>query len=525
MSYHMARLPYWISHHTLMPFPTHVIRQLYQPPLAEFLILHINLLNGGDYFSDTVQWVFLGLILVVIAGIIKSFGLGARYQLLGVVLTLMLPEVILQASSTQNDVAASFFVLTVFYFFLQYIKSKALNDLAFLGLTVGLAFLTKGTSYIFLAPLLLWLGIVVLISIIKNKDYKLLRNAIVLVIVIPVIINSGHYYRNYMFNKNILGVDKSESNLYSVDKMSPKLFISNASKNVGLHMGIVATRFNLVSDKALNKFHHILGVDINDQTISYPPTPELAGGSEYRSPVLANHEDISPNLVQLILSVLSITIILISIRKKEIPVSVKTITLIVIAQAVIFCAMLKWQPWGSRLHTGVFLLSIPLVCWVISRHTGFRKVIYYFLLPLIIIYSCAVMLLNYTRPFVRVPYLTSQVSLREPRYKKYFALNIAKPEAYAEYTVIVDDIKRSNYKNIGLILSTYDWEYPLFVNCYTQELNPVPISVKNSSKNIPQATPQLDCIISTTINKPYITYKGKRYHNNSGSNKIVYFYN
>jgi hypothetical protein len=73
MYYHMARIVFWISHHSLQPYPTHMITQIYQPPFAEYVILNFNLLNGADYFSNTVQFLFFIFSLTAITLIVKSF--------------------------------------------------------------------------------------------------------------------------------------------------------------------------------------------------------------------------------------------------------------------------------------------------------------------------------------------------------------------------------------------------------------------------------------------------------------------
>jgi hypothetical protein len=41
MSYHLARVAHWSQNHAVAFYPTHIVRQLYQPPLAEYAILHL----------------------------------------------------------------------------------------------------------------------------------------------------------------------------------------------------------------------------------------------------------------------------------------------------------------------------------------------------------------------------------------------------------------------------------------------------------------------------------------------------
>jgi hypothetical protein len=96
--------------------------------------------------------------------------------------------------------------------------------------------------------------------------------------------------------------------------------------------------------------------------------------------------------------------------------------------------------------------------------------------------------------------------------------------AYSEYNAINNDIKKSNYKNIGLILADEGREYPLFTDCYTRELNPVHVLLNNYTKNIGGYGNDVDCIVSTTEHKLFIDYKAKRFYNQNIKNQSVWYY-
>ena len=155
MTYHMARIPKWISHQSVSHYPTSISRQIYQPPFSEFVIMQFNLLSHSDYFSNSVQLFFLLFSVFPILLISDLLGLKKRFKLISIILLITLPEVILQASSTQNDIVVSFFILSSIYFAVKSIKEATFLNFIFLGLCVGLSVLTKGTAYIYLAPILL----------------------------------------------------------------------------------------------------------------------------------------------------------------------------------------------------------------------------------------------------------------------------------------------------------------------------------------------------------------------------------
>jgi hypothetical protein len=110
-----------------------------------------------------------------------------------------------------------------------------------------------------------------------------------------------------------------------------------------------------------------------------------------------------------------------------------------------------------------------------------------------------------------------------PREAKLF-FEYGAPSAYFEYNTINEDVKRSNYKNIGLILADEGRQYPLFTDCYKRELNPVHIMVNNYTKNNTGYADKVDCILSTTEHKLFIDYKDKRYYNQNTKNLTIWYY-
>jgi len=92
---------------------------------------------------------------------------------------------------------------------------------------------------------------------------------------------------------------------------------------------------------------------------------------------------------------------------------------------------------------------------------------------------------------------------------------------YEEYKATTENISKSNYKNIGLILGGDDWEYPLFSQFYGRKINPIHINVSNITKDIPLKVNNIDCIVSTTLNDTVIKFNGKRFYNQNSDNKII----
>lgn len=510
LTYHMARIPSWISHQSIEHFPTSIFRQLYQPPFSEIVIMHLNVLSGSDYLSNSVQFVFLVFSLLLILNIVEFFDLPNSYKLIAIVLTITVPEIILQASSTQNDIVVSFFILSTIYFTLKSLKEFNIKNQVYLGLSIGIGLLTKGTSYIYLAPIIILFAIAIISRLFKTKNNIYFYYPIVIVLIV-ISINSGHFIRNYKLSNNFLGIDKSESMMYSNQNMTPKLLVSNIIKNAGLHTGPYP--INYLSDKVIFKLHSLMGVNINN------PDTNIAGMHYTGSPDVPNHEDSASNPFHFILLLLSFIFISYNFLKTKKAGIITIYILMFILQVVLFSFYLKWQPWNTRLHVPLFLIAIPIIIYAANKSHIFLKT-QQIIIPILIIYAFGLILFNKSRPILSNEY-TSPIKLTDNRFKKYFT---NRPELYNEYKFVLDNINKTDAKNIGLMLGTDDWEYPLFTTSYIENINPIHLKVTNISKKIPIKINTIDCIVSTTTNSTFINYNGKQFKNMNEQNSLIWIY-
>src|ERR1051326_7803854 len=76
MTYHLARVSHWQQDASLAPYPTHILRQLYLQPGAEFVLLHLQLLSGGDRLAGLAQWASMAGALVGTSLIAGALGAG-----------------------------------------------------------------------------------------------------------------------------------------------------------------------------------------------------------------------------------------------------------------------------------------------------------------------------------------------------------------------------------------------------------------------------------------------------------------
>ena len=129
MTYHMSRVAHWAQNQSLAHYPTGILRQLYMPPAAEYVILLFQVMLGGDRLANLVQWLAMLGSLSVITLIAGRLGLDRKWQLFSAFAAATLPMGIMQASSTQTDYFAGFWVLCFAYFTLSLRKDVSRENM------------------------------------------------------------------------------------------------------------------------------------------------------------------------------------------------------------------------------------------------------------------------------------------------------------------------------------------------------------------------------------------------------------
>src|SRR5207249_2498683 len=200
MTYHMSRVAHWIQNRSVDFYPTSIPRQLYQNPWAEFVIMNLQALSGGDRFANLVQWYSMLGSIVGVTVIAKQLGADPRGQIFAAVIAATIPEGILQASSTQNDYVESFWILCLSHYVIRLNTKPNLASSIGAASSLGLAILTKATAYVWAFPFLLWL----FLSGLKTWRWKLAKVAIVIAL-IAVAINVDHYARNFKLYGSLIG--------------------------------------------------------------------------------------------------------------------------------------------------------------------------------------------------------------------------------------------------------------------------------------------------------------------------------
>ncbi len=513
MAYHMARVSHWIQDRNIAHYPTHVERQLHRNPLAEFAILHLQILSGSDRFAGFVQWLSMIGSIIGVSLIARRLGAASQGQLFAGVVVATIPMGILQSSGTLNDYAVSFWLVCFVYTLLLLKSSPRVTYALLAGAALGLAVLTKHQAYICALAFMAWLG---LSSFTRFADRPRLWRAVVVMLLVALIINLGHYTRNLFLYGNILAGTGRELN----SAFTPPLFASSVLKQIGLHLGMPGDALNAFTEKALIFVHRLLGVDISD------PRTTFAYWQYYIK--LSFYEDHAGNFAHLLL----IMAAGIAILRKGQAACLKHYFLAMTCAFMLFSLLLKWTPWQSRLHLPLFVLwSAPVAAALspagegtgfLRAKTAFRRALKTFMLlagvflaylyfggvltealmrngPVVPLDRIACLLFGGTfnvfagffilallalryRSNLKAPVIicvtlfilalpwvffngTRRLAGKDnifsgTRFSQYFLLS---PGIENEYRRVDRYIREKGYKNVGLVLKKDWWEYPLLV--------------------------------------------------------------
>ena len=512
LTYHLARVIHWHQNGSVSYYPTLIDRQLYQPPFAEYVALHAMTISRGDYSVFLIQFFsYLGSSLLIFQ-LCRYFVSNRKVWLSGIILSLLIPEALLQSTSTQNDLVSTFFILGSIVLFIEIYKNNKLEDFIFLGISIGIALLTKALSYIYLPIFGLFFVVLYVEKFRKGGNIKLVRNMLISLFFI-VLININHTLSNYSLSNNIFGTSPKESREYALENKNVEGISSNIVKNIGIHFDPFFV--GNWGDVFVEKFHKIMDYDLNKKGGNYLEM-------EYASkPGWMFHEDTQPNFLHVLLLLIVLpSLLLIFLRNQRISVFSMLYGLCFLLTFILFCMMLRWQPWNTRIQLTFFYLSIPIIAIVSEKFTYYHYLVRVILL-ILVPYSIYVAINNYSRPLVHISNTASKIHLLDDRTKKYFANNLA---IYPEYNRISSMILEQKDKRIGLDVHMDSWEYVLYKDYFKNNQHFIHLHITNTSTKyaISQEVPEL--IISNLTNSPFITYKQRKYFNKTPKNMYLWLY-
>lgn len=350
----------WISNHNVRFFPTANYTQLIYGAFAEYSIMHTILLWGSDRFTNMIQFFSFVGCAIAVSYIVKLLGGGKRAQALAAVISITIPEGILEASGPMTTYSTSFWIATTVAFLLVWNEEASWLNTVCIGLAAGLAIFTKGTTYIILPFFVLacwWAGT-------RASRILFLKRSVVFVALI-LAINGAQYLRNYEFDGSPLGVPLDYGQLHlTVENIGVRSTLANILRNVSFHTGTPVESVNLKIEHGFRAAMRAVGVD--------PDDPRQVIWNEH---FMVNHMSFQELLAgdpwHFVLLLVALGTVLAKFRLPENRV-LGWYALAIFAAFVALCAILKWQRWSSRFHLPFFVLGAVVIALVLARYVPRR---------------------------------------------------------------------------------------------------------------------------------------------------------
>ncbi|MEY4487525.1 MAG: hypothetical protein RIQ79_33 [Verrucomicrobiota bacterium] len=352
LNYHLPRQIWWLQNGNLAHYATINARENIMPPLAEVIGAQFLGLTGSDRWANLPQAISYAALALAVALLARRLGAGRKASLAAGVMTLLIPMAHHEASGAKNDLMAALWTVQAALAVERMRRMLAegrtvIGEGLWLGLAVALAWLTKSTAMLFLPPLIL----AGLAGGLRGTGCKALLRGGAAALGVWLLAVAPFHGRNLMGAGSLLGEHRAEDGGAQVNEaMSPALLGSNLLRHATLHLLGPSETANAAWMRWVKAYHDATGLGLSDRRITLWTT-EFAPAYAPQVETLAG----APVHFVLILGVVAAAIMGVGaapIRRA------RWLVWAVAGGGVLFCLVLKWQPWATRLELPLFALGM-----------------------------------------------------------------------------------------------------------------------------------------------------------------------
>jgi hypothetical protein len=443
LNYHMPRVAHWAQDRAVEPFATGIETQNSRTPGAEYAVLHLYVLAGGDRLVNFAAWFAMLSSVIGVSLVAKQLGAGTTGQVLAAAFAASIPMGIVQASSTTTDYAVAFWMIVVASETLRWMKGPPTPATVLaLGAGAGLAVFTKPTSFSYLLPF----ALVVAIMIVRQRHTRGLWRWVAGGALLLVAVNFAFYVRTYRLYGRL--IESEQYGVHALEIHTPAVLLSNVLRNAALQMSTPSPHVNKALYLVLLKVHEVIGLD--------PSDPQTTSAGRFAVRPLNTFEDQTSDPLQaMFVAVVGAAAFF---RPRAFGRSAQLLAAAVVAGFLIFCFVFKWQAFGSRYHLPLFVLSGPLFGVVSAR--GARPGVARLAGAAVLILAWPWLVGINSRPLIPGNEALVGSILTEPRERLVYANG---PYLERPHRAMVQQIEGAGCARVGLMLSGNSAEYPLWL--------------------------------------------------------------
>ncbi|MCO1596216.1 glycosyltransferase family 39 protein [Micromonospora sp. RHAY321] len=366
-TYHLPKVEHWVAQGDLDFWPTAIHRQVTIPPGAEYLLLHLRLLTGGDQLHNLVQWAAGVVCLLVAARITAQLGGGRRAQLITAFVVASTPMVVLQATSTQTDLVCAAWVACAATLVLDGLRRRTgWGTLLGLGAATGLTAVTKTSGLIAVGPLLVLWGLAQLRLALTDTPRgtpaarrpagglaRTVGGSVLILLVAAVVVGPFLARVTAEFG-HPLGPPRLRESI-PMERHDPPSILVNALRIGHTAFDTPLAPLRRAGAEAIIGGADAIGVDPQDRAITF-------GREIFPEPAWYPDEDRVAFPLAGALALIGAVVALARPRRIDPGQAgpLRAYALVVLVTVLLHTSMIKWQPWGNRLLLYALVLAVPL---------------------------------------------------------------------------------------------------------------------------------------------------------------------
>lgn len=458
-AYHLPRVEQWVQNHSVGLFPSPFFSQNDLAPGAEFLLLHLRLLTGGDRLYNLVQWSAMLVCGLATSRVAAQLGAKRLGQVAAAFFFVTAPMVVLQSTSTQTDLVASAWAVAAATLALDAIwGSSRLTSLLLLGAAAGLAQNTKATGMISAWPMVaLWFAVVAWRAIRTRSPLRMAKVAgsAVIVFAAALVIAGPFLVRMQDTYGSPLGPQVVRN--HSMQRHDPAaVFINGLRQLQTVTMVPVRPIDTWTAHKIMGLGKHI-GVSTADPRITEGPGFPVP---DYNGP----NEDLAAFPQQVAAVFIAIGYCLIR-RRRDRPVLLYTLACLVVLLA--FAGTLKWQLYVNRLLLPGLVVTTPLIGLTadafVARVRRNARILAAVALTFVVATTGDSAVHSILDGSPRALAGDRSV-LRETTWQVRFQHFYGDPQFFDDYVWATDTVKAAGAHRVGILTNNSSrWEYPLWL--------------------------------------------------------------
>lgn len=232
MSYHLARVAYYLQNNSLGYFDANYWAQVVHPKNASILLIYTYLVSfRNENFTQLVQFASYWVAVCSVYGISRKIGFNKAQSLFAALVSALLTEWLMQATTTQNDMLQAAYLGAIVYFLFAFKESQNHKYIFLTSLAMGLSIGTKASSLLTLPSVAIIAAFVLLSGDLHLRlRYFTVLSTSALAAVILFALPVG-YLENYRVFGHPIGPDETRK-LHSFEGESLQFIVKNGSKNL-----------------------------------------------------------------------------------------------------------------------------------------------------------------------------------------------------------------------------------------------------------------------------------------------------